>query len=114
MAGSRGASGSGGRTDATRRAGSRPALVETVRQGTQGRARFMELAREYVETREGEAWPVGTDSTKKHPRPSVAAEHVSVVVDLMEDRRNGASGVALRAGLCHDRINTGNGWKPVQ
>jgi hypothetical protein len=30
-------------------------LVETVRQGTQGYARFMQLAQQYVEVREAEA-----------------------------------------------------------
>lgn len=44
-------------------------LVETVRQGTQGHARFMALAQEYVEAREAEAWRAGTDGKKKFPRP---------------------------------------------
>lgn len=44
-------------------------LVETVRQGTQGHARFMALAQEYVEAREAEAWREGADSKKKSTRP---------------------------------------------
>jgi hypothetical protein len=44
-------------------------LLETVRQGTQGYARFMELAQEYVEGREAEAWRPGLDGKKKSTRP---------------------------------------------
>jgi len=44
-------------------------LVEIVREGTRGHARFMALAREYVETREAEAWRAGADGKKKSTRP---------------------------------------------
>ena len=44
-------------------------LIETVRQGTQGHARFMALAQAYVEARETEAWRAGADSKKKSTRP---------------------------------------------
>jgi len=44
-------------------------LVEAVRQGTQGYARFMELAQEYVEGREAEVWRPGHDRKKKPTRP---------------------------------------------
>ena len=44
-------------------------LAETVRQGTRGYVRFMELAQEYVEGREAEVWRPGHDSKKKSTRP---------------------------------------------
>jgi hypothetical protein len=44
------------------------ALVETVRQGTAGYARFLELAQEYVEVREADALRGSTDSKKKPTR----------------------------------------------
>ena len=44
-------------------------LVETVREGARGHARFMALAREYVEAREAEVWRGGADGKKKSTRP---------------------------------------------
>jgi hypothetical protein len=44
------------------------ALVETVRQGTAGYARFLELAQEYVEVREADALRGSSDSKKKPMR----------------------------------------------
>ncbi len=45
------------------------ALVETVRQGTQGYTQFMKLAQDYVEVREADAWRDGGDSKKKPTKP---------------------------------------------
>ena len=44
-------------------------LVETVRQGTQGHARFLALAQEYVEAREAEVWREGAGGKKKSTKP---------------------------------------------
>lgn len=44
-------------------------LVETVREGARGHARFMALAREYAEAREAEVWRGGADGKKKSTRP---------------------------------------------
>lgn len=41
-------------------------LVDTVREGTEGYARFMELAQQYVQTREADALATG-DGGKKKP-----------------------------------------------
>lgn len=45
------------------------ALVETVRQGTQGYAQFMKLAQEYVEVREADALHQNDGSKKKPTKP---------------------------------------------
>lgn len=45
------------------------ALVETVRQGTQGYAQFMKLAQAYVEVREADALQSEDDSKKKPMKP---------------------------------------------
>ena len=44
-------------------------LVEAVREGTRGHARFMALAQEYIENREAEAWRAGDGSKKKSTKP---------------------------------------------
>jgi hypothetical protein len=45
------------------------ALVETVRQGTQGYAQFMKLAQEYVEVREADAFHHSDGGKKKPTKP---------------------------------------------
>lgn len=42
-------------------------MVETVRQGTEGYKRFMEMAEHYVEVREAEMWQAGAVDSKKKP-----------------------------------------------
>ncbi len=41
-------------------------IVETVREGTEGYARFMKLVQQYVEVREADALKTESDSKKKH------------------------------------------------
>jgi hypothetical protein len=45
------------------------AMIQTVRQGTEGYAQFMKLAQAYVEVREADAWASEDRSKKKSTKP---------------------------------------------